>query len=90
MGDFGQNAKGGDFGMNEKAILAKMQRGGPLAFWPKWPIFMAQIWKPRKIGNTYRISVKMVLLDAEFILLFIDTKTSKNKRLFAEKWSSIR
>ena len=83
--------RGGDFGINEKVILAKMQRGGPLAFWPKWPIFMAQLWKPRKIGNTHRILVKMVLLDkAEFILLFIDTKTSKNKRLFAEKWSSIR
>ena len=28
----------------------------------------------------------MVLLDAEFILLFINTKTGKNERLFAEKW----
>ena len=57
----------------------------PLAFWPKWPIFMAQLCKARKIGNTYRFLVKMVLLDAEFLLLFIDTKTSKNKSLLAEK-----
>ena len=57
----------------------------PLAFWPKWPIFMAQLCKARKIGKTYRILVKMVLLDAKFILLFIDTKTSKNKSLLAEK-----
>ena len=52
---------------------------------PNWPILGAQIRKPRKIGNTYRILVQMVLLDAEFILVFIDTKTSKTKRLFAEK-----
>ena len=39
-------------------------KGGPLAFWPKWPIFMAQLRKPRKIANTYRVLVKMVLLDA--------------------------
>ena len=62
--------KMGDFGQNAK--------GGPLLFWPKWPIFMAQIRKPRKIGNTYQILVKMVLLDVEFILLFIGTKTSNN------------
>ena len=58
----------GNFGQNAK--------GGPLAFWPKWPIFMAQLRKPRKIGNTYRILVKMVLLQAKFIPIFIDTKTS--------------
>ena len=46
---------------------------------------MAQFRKARKIGNTYRILVKMVLLNAEFILLFIDTQTSKDKRLFADK-----
>ena len=59
--------------------------GGLLAFWLKWPIFIVQLRKPRKVGNTYRILVEMVLLDVKFILLFIDTKTSKNKRLFAEK-----
>ena len=68
----------GDFGQNAK--------GGPVAFWPKCPIFMAQLRKPWKRANTYRILAKMVLLDAEFILLFINTKTGKNERLFAEKW----
>ena len=29
----------GDFGQNAK--------GGPLAFWPKWAIFMARLPKPR-------------------------------------------
>ena len=46
---------------------------------------MPQLRQLRKIGNTYRILVKIVLLDAEFIVLFIDTKTSKNKPLLAEK-----
>ena len=36
-------------------------------------------------GNTSRILVKMVTLDAEFILVFIDSKTSTNKHLLAEK-----
>ena len=36
-------------------------------------------------GNTSRILVKMILLDAEFILVFIDSKTSTNKHLLAEK-----
>ena len=75
MAFFRRELKMGDFGQNTK--------GGPLSFWPKQPIFMAQLRKPRKIANTYRILVKMVLLEAEFILLFIYTKTSNNKRLFA-------
>ena len=47
----------GDFGQNAK--------WEPLAFWPKWPIFMAQLRNPQKIGNIERTLVKMVLLDAE-------------------------
>ena len=36
-------------------------------------------------GNTSRILVKMVLLEVEFILVFIDSKTSTIKHLLAEK-----
>ena len=67
----------GDFGQNANE--------GSLAFWPKWPIFMAQLCKPRKIGNANRILVKILLFGAEFILLFVDTKTSKKKSLFAKE-----
>ena len=37
------------------------------------------------MGNTYRILVKMALFDAEFIVGFMKTQTSKNKGLVAEK-----
>ena len=36
MADFGQNAKG----------------GGPFAKFSKWPIFLAELEKLQKIGNT--------------------------------------
>ena len=49
------------------------------------PIFIAELWKPRKIANTYRILVKIALFDAKFIEGFVKTKTSKNQRLLAEK-----
>ena len=41
-----------------------------------WPIFMAEIRKPRKIRNTYQIWLKIVLLDAKFVEGFVKTKTS--------------
>ena len=50
-----------------------------------WPIFMAELPKPRKIRNTYQILLKMVLFDADFIEGFVKTKTSKNQRLLADK-----
>ena len=46
-----------------------------------WPIFMAELRKPRKITNTYQILLKKVLFDAEFIERFVKSKTSKNQRL---------
>ena len=58
---------------------------GTLSIFTTVPIFIAELRKPRKMGNTSRILVKMVLLDAEFILVFIDSKTSTNKHLLAEK-----
>ena len=49
------------------------------------PIFMAELRKPRKLRNTYRILVKIVLFDAEFIQCFLKRKTMKNQRPLAEK-----
>ena len=53
-------------------------------FWPKCklPIFMAQIRKPLKIANTYRILVKMVSLKTEFIPLYINIKSSKKESAY--------
>ena len=51
-----------------------------------WPIFIAELRKPRKIRNTYQIWVKIALSDAEFIVVCVKTKTSKNQRLLAEKF----
>ena len=50
-----------------------------------WPIFIAELRKLRKIGNTYGFLVKIALSDKEFIVVCGKTKTSKNQRLFAEK-----
>ena len=47
---------------------------------------IAEVRKPRKIGNIDRILVKIVLSDAEFIVICVKTKHSKNQRLLAEKW----
>ena len=77
---------------NERALaekffprLLKIQR-----FWPKCrgPIlaeFQGWISQALKIGNTYRILVKMILFDVEFILFFIGTKTRKTKVLLLKK-----
>ena len=46
---------------------------------------MAELRKLRKLTNTYRILVKMVLFDAEFIEGFVKRNTMKNQRLLAEK-----
>ena len=54
---------------------------GTLSIFTTVPIFIAELRKPRKMGNTSRILVKMVLL----VLVFIDSKTSTNKHLLAEK-----
>ena len=43
-----------------------------------WPIFMAELRKPQKIRNPYQLSLRKVLLDAEFIEGFVKTKTSRN------------
>ena len=42
-----------------------------------WPIFTAELWKDRKIRNTYRILLKMVLFGAEFIEGFVNPFPSK-------------
>ena len=42
-----------------------------------WPIFIAELRKPRKIGNTYGILVKIALCDKELIVVCVKTKTSK-------------
>ena len=47
---------------------------------------MAELRKLRKLTNTYRILVKMVLFDAEFIEGFFKRKTMKNQLLLAEKY----
>ena len=57
-----------NFGHNGRAVQ--------LAYRPKWPINMADLRKPKKIGNTYRILLTLVSLDADFILVSIHTKTS--------------
>ena len=46
---------------------------------------MAEVRKLRKRGTTYRILVKTVLFDAEFIEGFVKRKTMKKQRLLAEK-----
>ena len=51
-----------------------------------WPIFMADLLQLKKIGNTYQIWLKTVLLDGEFIEDCVKAKTSKNQRLLAEKY----
>ena len=50
-----------------------------------WPVFIDELRKPRKIANTHRILVKVALSDAELIVVFVKTKTSKNQHLLAEK-----
>ena len=62
-----------------------LRKGGPFAFGPKWLIFMAELRKPQKIGNAYRILGKLVWMDAEFILVLNETKTCMNKQLLAVK-----
>jgi len=42
-----------------------------------WPIFIAKLRKPRKIGTTYRILVKIALSDSEFIVVCVKIKTRK-------------
>ena len=66
-------------------FLVKMQKRVPLVFWPKCPMNMADLRKPQKIGNIDRILLQLVWLDAEFILVCIDTTTNMNKHLLAEK-----
>ena len=46
---------------------------------------MAEVRELRKLTNTYRILVKMVLFDGELIEDFVKRKTLKNQRLLAEK-----
>ena len=65
-------------------------RGVPFAFCPKCPISMAELQKPQQIGNTYRISVPLIWLDAEFILVPLDTITRINKQLLAENASFLK
>ena len=54
-------------------------KGGPFAKFSKWPIFLAEIRKLQKMGNTSPILAYLVCMDAEFILVSIDTKSAKKK-----------
>ena len=56
---------------------SKFSRFGQNAKGQFWPIVIAELWKPRKIANTYRILVKIALSDADFIVVCVKTKTSK-------------
>ena len=44
---------------------------------PFWPMFIAELRKVRKIGNTDRILVKIALINAELIVVCVKTKTGK-------------
>ena len=50
----------------------------------------AYVYLCLKLVNTYRIFLKLVWLDAKFILLCIDTTTRMNKQLLAEKSSFLK
>ena len=65
---------------------SKFRDVGPNAKGQFRPIFKVEIRKLRKLTNTYRILVKMVLFKAEFIEGFVKRKTMKNQRLLAEKY----
>ena len=52
-------------------------KGGPFAKFSKWPIFLAEVQKLQKIGNTGPILASLVCMDAEFILVSNDTKSAK-------------
>ena len=54
-------------------------KGGPFAKFLKWPIFLAELRKLQKIGNTSPILAYLVCMDAEFILVSNDTKSAKKK-----------
>ena len=66
-----------DFGQNAKR--------GPFVKFSKWADFWAQLPKVEKIGNTCRILGWLIWIDAEFILVSNNTKTSKNYCILAEK-----
>ena len=58
-----------NFGQNAK--------GGSFAKFSKWPIFLAELRKLQKIGNTSPSLALLVCMDAEFILVSNDTKSAK-------------
>ena len=64
---------------------SKFSDFGPNAKGQFWPIFKVEIRKLRKLTNTYRILVKMVLFDVQFIEDFVKRKSTKNQLLLAEK-----
>ena len=68
---FREYLKFSDFGQNAKSQF--------------WPIFITELWQPWKTRNTYQIWLKMVFFDAEFIEGFVESETSKNQFLLAEK-----
>ena len=43
----------------------------------KWPIFLAELRKLKKVGNTSPILAYMVWMDAEFILVSNNTKSAQ-------------
>ena len=52
-------------------------KGGTLCKFSKWPIFLAELRKLQKIGNTSPSLALLVCMDAEFILVSNDTKSAK-------------
>ena len=59
------------------ADFGQYAKGGPLAKFSKWPIFLAELQKLQKKGNTSPILAYLVCMDAEFILVSNDTKSAK-------------
>ena len=56
-----------------------MQKGVPLQNSQNWPFF-GPILKDYKIRNTIRILASLVWMDAEFILVSINTKFSMKQK----------
>ena len=59
------------------ADFGQSAKGGPLAKLSKWPIFLAELRKLQKKGNTSPIVASLVWIDAEFILVSEDTKSAQ-------------